>query len=447
MMKLKSTLILKTSKIIKFIYIAGILLIIPFGLPSNGSGRIYIDINAPSIQKIKIAIPDFRRLSNQGEHAELSTALPAVISNDLDMSGYFTPMDKGAFLDENAPSLVPGDIRFKDWSVIGAELLLVGGVTSIGQSIEVEIKLFDIFWGRQILGKRVIGKIKGYRSLMHRLGNEIIYALTGYKGMFLSKLAFVSTSTGRKEIFVSDYDGHDVQQITSDKSIALFPRWSPTGDRIVYNSYKDGGPMLYLKEFSSGDVRRISARKGLNIGAAWSAGGKRLALTLSHKGNPDIFTIDLEGKIMDRLTRHWGIDVSPTFSPDGKEMAFVSNRSGSPQIYIRDLAQGRQERLTFEGKYNTSPAWSRLNRIAFSGMNNGGFDIYAMDPGGGNLRKLTENQGNNEDPSWSPDGRYIVFSSNREGTYHLYIMNANGQNQRRVSFLKGEQTSPSWSPF
>lgn len=431
----------------KFSWLLGILLLIQLLLPGRGLGRIYIDINAPSIQRIKIAIPDFKNSSSKGEHPELSEALPGVISNDLFLTGYFTPMDKEAFLEEENSSLSNENIRFKNWSVIGAELLLKGGYTSIGQSVEVEVRLYDVFWGRQILGRRALGKIENYRSVMHRLGNEIIYALTGHKGMFLSKLAFVGTSTGHKEIYISDFDGHNVQRITSDKSIALSPRWSPSGDKMVFNSYKHAGPMLYLKDLSSGKVRRISGRKGLNIGASWAPDGQKLALTLSHKGNPDIYTIDLSGKIIDGVTRHWAIDVSPTFSPDGNKVAFVSNRSGSPQIYIKDLLEGREERLTFDGTYNTSPDWSSLNRIVYSGMEVGTNDIYTINSDGTNLRRLTEGRGNNEDPCWSVDGKYIVFSSNRAGGYHLYIMNANGQNQRRITFLKGQETSPSWSPY
>lgn len=416
-------------------------------LPKQGLGKIYIDINAPSIQRIQIAIPDFKNLSSRKEHPELSIALPEIVANDLDLSGYFRPIEKSAFLEDDA-SIAPGRIRFKNWSVIGAELLLTGAYTCIGRSLEVEARLFDVFSGRQIFGKRFLGKIEDYRYLMHRLGNEIVYVLTGHKGMFLSKLAFVDNATGHKEIHVCDFDGHNIKQITFDKSIALLPRWSPLGDKIIYNSYKDGGgPMLYLKDLTSGSERRISSREGLNIGAAWVHNGKEVALTLSHGDNSDIYTIDLKGKIIARLTSHWGIDVSPTFSPDGKRIAFVSNRSGSPQIYVKDLKEGKEERLTFEGKYNTSPSWSKLNRIAFSGMNNGRFDIFTINPDGSDLRRLTENQGNNEDPCWSPDGRYIVFSSNRDGRYHLYLMNANGQNQRKLTSKRGEQTSPSWSPF
>lgn len=447
MTKSRSISILKSWKIIRVTLCAGILLPLPFFFSQQAWSRIYIDINAPSVQKIKIAIPDFRNSSSHEENPQLSTALPDVISNDLDLTGYFLPMDKEAFLEEEDASLSREEIRFKNWSVIGADLLLKGRYTVIGRSVEVEVRLFDVFWGRQIMGRRLLGKRAEYRGLMHRLGNEIIYTLTGLKGLFLSKIAFVGTSTGHKEIYISDYDGHNVQQMTSDKSIALFPRWSPSRDKIIFNSYKDGGPMLYMKEIPSGIVKKISARAGLNIGASWAPNGQKLALTLSHKGNPDIFAIDLTGKIVDRFTNHWGIDVSPTFSPDGKKMAFVSNRSGSPQIYIRDLINGGEQRLTFQGNYNTSPDWSSLDRIAFSAMANGRSDIFTMDADGRNLRRLTENQSNNEDPSWSPDGRYIIFSSSREGEYHLYMMNANGQNQRRITFLKGEQTSPAWSPY
>lgn len=441
----RSVLILKTLKANILISWFCMILLIQILLPNQGFSRIFIDINAPSIQRIKIAIPDFENISNNKEHPEFSTSLPEVVSNDLDLSGYFTPIEKDAFLTKEVPSQNIGNPQFKNWSVIGAELLLMGRYICIGQSVEVEVRLFDVFWGRQIMGRRILGKIEQNRYLMHRVGNEIISLLTGHEGMFLSKLAFVGTATGNKEIYISDYDGHNVEQITNDKSIALFPRWSPLGDRILYNSYKDGGAMLYVRDMASRRIKRVSARKGLNIGACWRSDGQKLALTLSHNGNPDIYCIDLTGKIIDRFTDHWGIDVSPSFSPDGNRMAFVSNRSGSPQIYIRDLVKGDEARLTFEGKYNTSPKWSRLDQITFSGINDGQFDIFTINPDGSNLRRLTDNQGKNEDPCWSPDGRYIMFSSNRSGGYHLYIMNATGQNQRRITFLKGEQSSPSWS--
>ncbi len=416
-------------------------------LPSQSFAKIFIDINAPSVRKFNVALPDFKNNTPQNQYQEMASALPEVLSSDLDLSGYFSPIDKEAFLEEDPSALTLETIRFKDWSVIGSELLVKGSYTCIGNSLEVEIRLFDVFWGKQILGKRLLGDRKNFRRLMHRLGNEIIRKLTGYEGVCLTKLAFVGNSTGHKEIYVSDYDGHNTDRITDDGSIALLPRWSPDGKRLLFNSYKGGGgPMLYMKTFSSNSEKLISSRKGLNIGACWSPDGSKIALTLSPKGNQDIFIIGLKGKILDRVTNQWGIDMSPAFSPDGNRMVFVSNRSGSPQLYIFDLTSGKEERLTFEGNYNTSPAWSSTNRIAFVSMNRGRFDVFTIEPDGGGLRRLTGNHGNNEDPCWSPDGRYIVYSSNREGNYHLYCMNAYGKNRRRITHMKGDQTSPSWAP-
>jgi len=413
--------------------------------PGAGFARIYIDINAPSISKFKTAIPDFKNLGDAYSHKELSAELAGIIENDLDFSGYFSPMDKGAFLEAKDAPLTGNGICFKDWTVIGAELLLKGGYRCTGSNLEVEIRLYDVFRARQIVGKRAIGDFKHRRYLMHRLGNEVIRALTGHSGIFTTRLAFVGNGSGHKEIYISDYDGHNVEQITADNSIALMPRWSPDGKKIMFNSYKDGGPMLYMRELYTGVVKRVSSRPGLNTGASWAPDGQRVALTLRMKGSPDIFMINTSGKIIKRLTSHWGIDISPAFSPDGNRMAFVSNRSGSPQIYLLDLTKGTEERLTFEGKYNTSPSWSCLNSIAYSSMIDGKFEICIIDAKTGRIKRLTENTGNNEDPCWSPDGRYIVFSSNRTGRYHLYIMNASGRNQKRVTFMKGDQTSPSWT--
>jgi TolB protein len=452
----RSHLISKTFNRVKVPHWLLIVFFLLFFFPSQGFSKIYINVDEPYLQKLKIAIPDFKSLSADEELPHLSQTLPEIISNDLDISGYFTPMDKEAFLDEDGPLLTEDDVRFKNWSVIGAELLLKGGYISIGRTIEVEVRLYDVVWGRQLLAKRLLGKVPEIRTLMHRIGNEIISVLTGNNGVFLTKIAYVGTATGNKEIYVSDYDGHNAQPITTDQSIALLPRWSPQGDKIVYNSYKQGGANLYLKDLTTTEDRLISSRAGLNVGACWIPNQDKLALTLSIKGNPDIFVIDLSGQIIDRMTNNWGIDISPTFSPDGNKMAFVSDRSGSPQIYIKDLTTKQEIRLTyaggydilFESRYNSSPSWSKLNQIAFSGSNDGIiFDIYTIHPDGTHLRRLTEGHGKNEDPCWSPDGRYIVFSSNRGGYYHLYIMNANGQNQRRITFQNGEQTAPSWSPF
>ena len=448
-MKLKSILASKTlfnNRTILRIVIWILVLCVGIILQKReGEARLYIDITSPSMRKISIAIPDFKYMGKKNEHPDLRSKLPGIISNDFDLSGYFQPLDKDSFIEGPQSGITDDTIHFKDWSVIGATLLLKGGYACTGKQLKVEIRLFDVFSGRQLYGKRVLGLVEQSRYLMHRLGNDIMLTLAGHSGPFLTKLAFVGTSSGHKEIYISDYDGHNVEQITQHNTITISPRLSPLGDKMIYTSFRNSRTMLFMHDMIKKSVTKISDRKGLNIAAAWKPNGREIALTLTVSGNPDIYLIDLTGKILKRLTKNWGIDVSPAFSPDGNKMAFVSNRSGSPQVYILDLITNRVERLTFEGNYNTSPAWSKLDRIAFAGSADGHFDIYTISPDGEGLYRVTNNQGNNEDPCWSPDGRYIAFSSKRTGSnHHIFIANANGENQRQITFFKGDQLSPSW---
>jgi TolB protein len=408
-------------------------------------GKLYIDVTSPSMRTIPIAIPEFKDMGGNGGHRDLSGTLSDIITNDFRLSGYFRALDRSCFIEGPEAGITRERIQFKDWSLIGADLLLKGGYESIGSQLSSEVRLFDVQSAKQLYGKRFVGSIEQKRYLMHRVADDIILTLTGHPGPFLTRFAFVGTSTGQKEVYISDMDGHGMQQMTHCRTITLSPRWSPSGDRMIYTSFRDSETVLFMHDIESGVVRKVSERKGLNISAAWMPSGQALALTLTISGNPDIFLIDTDGKILKRLTKNWGIDVSPAFSPDGKKMAFVSNRSGSPQIHVLDLVTNQIERLTFEGRYNTSPTWSSLDRIAFTGSTDGRFDIYTISPDGKGLHKVTHNEGHNEDPCWSPDGRYMAFSSNRvDGSYHIFIANANGENQKQVTFCQGDQLAPSW---
>jgi TolB protein len=451
-MRLKSVLVSKTWSrcspfarlLVRVLLVSGVCMIFHV---SHAGAKLYIDITSPSMRRISVAVPDFKHLGSTGEHPELSGELAAIIANDFELSGYFNSLDKGSFIEGPDAGISGDSINFKDWSVIGAELLLKAGYECIGQQLKVEARFFEVFSGNQVYGKRILGLVEQSRYLMHRLASDIVLTLTGHPGPFLTKMAFVGTSTGHKEIYIADYDGHNSQQLTSHNSITLSPRYSPSGAKMIYTSFHNSGNALFLHDLVKGGTKKISDRQGLNIAAAWTPDEKQLALTLTISGNPDIYLIDTSGGIVKRLTSNWGIDVSPRFSPDGEKMAFVSDRSGSPQIYVLDLKDNKVERLTYEGSYNTSPAWSNLDRIAFSGSSDSGLNIYTISPDGTDLRQITQGQGKNEDPCWSPDGRYLAFSSNRTGdNYHIYISTANGENQRQVTFLKGDQLSPSWGP-
>jgi len=448
-MRLKSVLVSKTWSrhspfrlLVRILLISGVCMVFHV---SDAGAKLYIDITSPSMRRIAVAVPDFKQLGSKAEHPGLSAELAGIIADDFELSGYFKCLDKGSFIEGPDAGITRDSINFKDWSLIGAELLLKAGYECVGQQLKVEARFFEVFSGNQVYGKRILGLVEQSRYLMHRLASDIVLTLTGHPGPFLTKMAFVGNSTGHKEVYIADYDGHNAKQLTSRNSITLSPRYSPSGTKMIYTSFHESGNALFMRDLVKGTTKKISDRQGLNIAAAWTPDEKQLALTLTISGNPDIYLIDTTGKIVKRLTSNWGIDVSPRFSPDGEKMAFVSNRSGSPQIYVLDLKDNKVERLTYEGNYNTSPDWSNLDRIAFTGSMDGGFNIFTISPDGTGLRQVTQGPGNNEDPCWSPDGRYLAFSSNRTGgNYHIYLSTANGENQRQVTFLKGDQLAPSW---
>jgi TolB protein len=436
------------KKLLRTIFFA-VITVILFVEAEIADAKIYIDIHSPSARKLPIAIAPFKNLGTTPDKENISSRLHEILTQDLELSGFLQTIDPKSFIENPQIAGITSDkINWSDWSTIGAEALVKGGFTIEGKVLMMEGRLFDVVQGKFITGKRYYGKVDDLPLMIHKLANEIIYQLTGEQGIFETRIAFVSTASGNKEIYLTDADGENRQKITTHRSICLSPAWSPDGKKLVFTSYKRGNPDVYLKDILYGNEKVISQEKGLNISPAFSPDGKKIALTLSlEDGNSELFLIDLEGHKLDRLTTNWGADVSPAFSPDGKKIAFVSDRSGSPQIYVLNLEDKSVKRLTFEGNYNASPDWSpRGDKIAFCRMTGNKFDIYIMDVEGHNAQRLTS-LGSNEDPSWSPNGQYIIFSSNREGSKKLYIMLANGANQKRITSGKGEDTSPAWSPM
>jgi len=406
----------------------------------------YIDISNPFLRKIPLAIPLFKNVTGTGEEERLSNSSAQLLASSLAFTGYFKILDRGAFLfDPTKDGVLTPQINFANWTVIGAELLITGLFEVSDGRLAMELRLFDTFKSKRILGKKYAGRPEDQRKIIHRFCSEVIQYLTGHKGMFASKIAFVSTGSGNKEIYSCAFDGYGPRQITRNHEISLFPAWSSDGRYLAYTSYKAGKPDIFIKNLA--EMQEVTvAEKGINITPAWVPGKFELAAALSFSGDQEIYLLTGTGKIIKRLTRMPGSDISPTWSPDGKKIAFVSTRSGNPQIYIKDLVSGKARRVTYKGNYNTQPSWSpRGDKITYSSLIDGRHNIFVIDVEGFEPLQLTHESGDNEAPSWSPDGSMIAFSSNREGPFRIYVMTAFGTDQRRLLMMKGEQTNPKWS--
>lgn len=403
----------------------------------------YIEVTAPGNRQLKLAV-DTPHCLDATPNVEAAKEMGAVISFDMNMSGLVSADTR-----EQLP--LPGGIAFAEtdfvpWLTSGYDLLVRSEYSIKGDELTVEFRLYDVLNRKMITAKRYLGKVKDLRHLVHSFDDEILLALTNVRGCFTTRIAYVSNQSGNKEIFIMDWDGHNIMQLTRNGSINLNPDFSPDGREIIFTSYKHGNPDLYKRALSNATEVPISRRKGLNITGAWSPDGSKIALALSKDGDAEIYTITKDGGNPQRLTINPAIDISPTWSPDSSRIAFVSDRLGKPQLFMMNVASGAVQRLTTSGSYNVTPRWSpKGDKIAYARMQGGGFHIYTINPDGSGDTQLTS-VGSNENPAWSPDGRFIAFSSKRGGSEDIYVMRADGSGQTRVGQSKGRSTQPAWSP-
>ena len=402
----------------------------------------YIEVNAPGNRQMKLAIEP--ALSLDGPSASDAARQSAeVIANDMNMSGVVMAESRALPLSLGSVSLA--DVNYTPWLNAGFDMLVRSELSLKGDRLTVEFRLFDATTRKMITAKRYLGAAKELRRFSHSFADEILHALTGEKGVFTTRIAFVSSQSGNKEIYIMDWDGYNPLPLTKNGSINLNPDFSPDGREIIFTSYKRRNPDMYRRALSSPVEVPLSNRKGLNITGNWSPDGSKIALALSKDGDSEIYTIDKDGSRPTRLTNNSALDLYPAWSPDGKQIAFVSDRLGKPQIFVMKATGGEARRLTTAGSYNVNPRWSpKGDKIAYSRMVNGGFHIFTIAADGSSDIQLTA-EGSNENPSWSADGRFICFSSVRSSGNGVYVMRADGAGQKKVSQAKGMHSQPAWS--
>lgn len=407
---------------------------------ANSTG--YVEVTAAGNRLLKLVI-DAPRSSDAAPSQSVAKELTEVIAFDMNMSGTVA-----AEIREQLPvsgSLALSETDFTIWMNSGADLLVRSEYSVRGDELTIEFRLFDLLNRKMLAARRLLGKTRDLRHFSHIFSDEIVQTLTGERGCFTSRIAYVSTQGGNKEVFIMDWDGANQAQLTRNGSINLNPSFSPDGREIVFTSYKRGNPDLFKRALQNQTEVPLSTRKGLNITGVWSPDGSKIALAMSKDGNSEIYTIARDGSNPVRLTINPAIEVSPVWSPDGSRIAFVSDRMGKPQIFTMNADGGNVQRLTHAGAYNVNPAWSPKGDKILYARSEGGFQIHSINPDGSGDIQLTT-VGSNENPSWSPDGRLITFSSKRAGGDGIYVMRGDGSGQTKVSRTRGGSTQPNWSP-
>ncbi len=408
------------------------------------------------VEKVRLAVPDFKPSTQDPKNSDLLKAFNDTLWNDLDNAGIFDLVSK-SFNPLEVPGQ-PSEIKFEVWSSppANASMLAFGNLGVGGNSVTVQGWLYDVKnpTSPQVLGKQYTdtATTDAARLIAHKFADEIIFRLGGgIQGVAESKIYFVSSRAGHKEIWAMDYDGSNQHPITHLGSISLSPRISPDGSRLAFSSLTKTGWEIMMYSLELGRSVAFPRFGGTNLSPAWSPDGTKLAFSGSRTGESEIYVVDSSGGNPKRLTAGKGPDVSPTWNrKTGAQLAFVSGRTGLPQIYTMEADGTNVQRMTDQG-YAVSPTWSPNGQfLAFSWMRKygpgmpGANDLYLMDIASKQWVQLSHDGGRNDFPSWSPDGRHIVFQSSRSGSEQIWTMLADGTKVQQLTFT-GNNTQPNWS--
>lgn len=426
------------------LFVAMMALIAATALPARA--LVEIDINQGNIEPLPIAVTDF--LSGDGIGAQISQ----VVSDNLRRSGLFTPVDKGAFIEQvSNPDAAP---RFEDWRVINAQALVTGRVTEEGGGrLRAEFRLWDTFAGEQMTGEQFFTNRDNWRRVAHIISDAIFERLTGEKGYFDTRIVYVAESGPRdnrtKRLAIMDQDGYNNRYLTQGSDIVLTPRFSPSRQEITYMDFAGGEPKVYLLQLETGQRELVGDFPGMTFSPRFSPDGQKVVMSLQQPdGNANIYAMDLRSRNTTRLTNSASIDTSPSYAPDGSRIVFESDRGGRQQLYVMGANGGGATRISFgNGSYST-PVWSpRGDLIAFTKQSGGQFSIGVMRPDGSGERILTTGF-HNEGPTWAPNGRYLMFFRQNAGAGgpQLFSIDLTGRNEQPVP-IQGYASDPAWSPL
>lgn len=410
------------------------------------------------VEKVRLAVPDFKANNADAQTAALQKVFDDTLFYDLDHAGIFDMVSK-SFMPTQIPG-APQDVNMAQWSSPppNASMLAFGNLGVSGTNLTVQGWLYDLknSANPQVLGKQYTDTAgqEQARSIAHKFADEIIFRLGGgINGIAETKIVFVSSRSGHKEIWEMDYDGGNQHQLTHLGTIALSPRISPDSSRVAFSAMTRSGWEIMMYSMDLGRLVHFPHFGGTNLSPAWSPDGTHLAFSSSRSGDPEIYVTDSDGMGLKRLTSYPGPDVSPVWNPKtGAQIAWVERSQATrlPQISIMQSDGTNQQHVTDEG-YAVSPSWSPNGQfLAFSWMRRygpgepGAQDIYVMDVTTHTWAQLTHGEGRNDFPSWSPDSRHIVFQSTRSGQHEIWTMLADGTQQQQLT-TSGQNEEPNWS--
>jgi TolB protein len=398
--------------------------------------QLRIDIAGVGGTRVPVAIVDFR------DESKSPQPIAAIVRADLERSGLFRSVDAPAGLSETSVPV------WTDWRARQADALAAGSVSRLADGrLDIRFKLWDVVKGTEVVGEAHAVLPEDARLAAHRIADTIYQKLTGDRGVFATRMAYVTKAGRRFSLVIADADGEGAKVALASPEPIISPAWAPNGRELAYVSFESGKATVRVQDVQTGGRRVLADFKGTNSAPAWSPDGQQLALSLSREGGTQLFVINRDGSGLRRIAQSGAIDTEACYSPDGSKIYFVSDRGGSPQVYRMPASGGSAERVTFGGSYNISPAVSPDGRtLAYISRIGGAFRLSVMDLGTGQAQQISD-ANDDESPSFAPNGRLIVYASRAGGKEVLMTTTLDGKIKTPLLVTLAEVREPTWGPF
>ncbi|WP_246490835.1 Tol-Pal system beta propeller repeat protein TolB [Chitinivorax tropicus] len=374
----------------------------------------------------------------------LKESVTAIVQADLARSGMFKLVSTAGL---NPLPAEPNQLNYADWQNKGAEAIAIGSVADNGDgSVTIRVRLMDVLRKQQLAGVSHVARPNQLRLAAHKIADVIYEKLTGDKGVFATRIAYILKQGKHYELQVADADGYNAQTVLSSSEPIISPAWSADGTKLAYVSFEQKKPIVYSHVLATGQRRVVSGAKGSNSAPAWSPDGNKLAVVLTKDGLSQIYSVNADGSGLLRLTNSSGIDTEPDYSPDGSRIAFTSDRGGSPQIYTMSATGGDVKRVTYDCTYCVSPRYSPDGKsLTFVKRDGGGFQVVVMDLASGVTTTISDTDAD-ESPSFAPNGKIILYATEVGRRGVLAAASSDGRVKQRLRVQSGDIREPAWSP-
>ena len=404
-------------------------------LAGSAQAQIHIEISGVGNNQIPIAIASF------ADENLAPQQVSSIIKADLERSGAFQIMDAGTISDT-------ADVDYNAWKARGAAAVVVGSVQQLANgSFVVRYKLLDTVKQAKISQLDVMTAPQYPRVSAHKIADDIYLKLTGVRGAFDTRIAYVTEENRKFKLKVADADGENIQEALSSPEPIISPSWSPDGTKVAYVSFEQRKPVVYVQNLITRARVVVANEKGSNSAPSWSPDGSKLAVALSKDGHTQVYVVNADGGGLHRVSNSAGIDTEPQWSADGQSIYFSSDRSGGPQVYRMGANGGDAQRVTFSGNYNISPRISSDGKtLAYISQRDGKFQLYVLDLASSQETRLSDTT-NDQSPSFSPNGKYIMYATQAGQRKSLAVVSVDGRVKQRLTAQAGNIKEPTWGPF